>query len=57
MGGNADEGVFVKLSYSTDQKVGPGQIRIAFINDEFNPDRGIDSKVRIDKFVVDGETT
>ena len=56
LGGDADAGEFVKLTYQSETPIDSGQIRIAFTNDVFDPDNGIDRNVRIDKIVVNGET-
>ena len=56
LGGDAYAGQFVKLSYHSSGPVDSSQIRIAFTNDLFDPDAGIDRNVRIDKIVVNGET-
>ncbi len=56
VGGDAFAGDFVRFSYTTDQDVEPGQIRIAFTNDVYDEAAGIDRNVRIDRIVVDGET-
>ena len=56
LGGDAYAGHFVKLSYHSFEPVDSSQIRIAFTNDLFDPDAGIDRNVRIDKIVVNGET-
>ena len=55
IGGDANSGDFVKLSYLADSPVDSSQIRIAFVNDLFDSENGIDRNVRIDKIVVDGE--
>ena len=56
VGGDANSGDFVKLSYHTDSPVDASQIRVAFVNDLFDAENGIDRNVRIDKIVVDGKT-
>ena len=56
LGGDAYAGEFIKLSYLSDEPVDSSQIRIAFTNDAFDAENGIDRNVRIDKIVVDGET-
>ena len=56
LGGDAYAGEFIKLSYSSGEPVDSSQIRIAFTNDLFDAENGIDRNVRIDKIVVDGET-
>jgi hypothetical protein len=54
LGGNADSGQFVELTYSTAQIVEPSQIKIAFTNDAIV--NGADRNVRVDRIVVDGQT-
>ena len=56
IGGDAENGVFQKYSYNTTDSIDPSQIRIAFTNDNYDPENGIDRNVRIDKIVVNGET-
>ena len=56
VGGDAFGGSFVRLAYTTDQDVDPGQIRIAFTNDVYDEAAGIDRNVRIDRIVVDGKS-
>ena len=55
IGGDANSGSFVKLSYESESPVDASQIRIAFVNDLYDPANGIDRNVRIDKIVVDGQ--
>ena len=55
VGGNADAGEFVKLTYNSEQGIDPGQIRIAFVNDQYDPSAGLDRNVRIDRLAVDGK--
>ena len=55
VGGDAYAGQFVQLRYTTAQDVDPGQIKVEFTNDFFEP--GNDRNVRIDRIVVDGATT
>ncbi|MFN3194103.1 MAG: carbohydrate-binding domain-containing protein [Aureliella sp.] len=56
LGGDANAGEFVKLSYYSSTPVDSSEVRIVFTNDLFDPENGIDRNVRIDKIVVDGET-
>ena len=56
IGGDADAGEFVKLTYQSETPIDSGQIRIAFTNDLYDRVNGIDRNVRIDKIVVNGET-
>ena len=46
---------FVTLSYSTDEVIDPAGIQVAFTNDLFDPENGIDRNVRIDSVVVNLE--
>ena len=46
---------FVTLSYSTDEVIDPAGIEVAFTNDLFDPENGIDRNVRIDSVVVNLE--
>ena len=55
LGGDANSGSFVKLSYESSSPIDASQIRIAFVNDLYDPANGIDRNVRIDKIVVDGQ--
>ena len=56
VGGNANTGEFEKLSFSTDGHVDASRIKIAFVNDLYDPENGIDRNIRVDKIVVDGVT-
>lgn len=56
VGGNAITGQFEKLSFETDDHVDASRIKIAFVNDLYDPANGIDRNLRIDKIVVDGIT-
>ena len=56
IGGNADRGEFVRLSFSSDQPVDPGQVRVVFTNDLYQPEIGFDRNVRVDRIVVSGQT-
>jgi peroxidase len=56
VGGDANAGVFEKLSFATDTHVDASRIKIAFVNDLYLPEQGIDRNLRIDKIVVDGVT-
>ena len=56
VGGNADAAEFVQLTYNSEQDIDPGQLRIVFVNDQYDPSSGVDRNVRIDKIVVDGVT-
>lgn len=56
VGGNAEAGEFQMLSYSAEGQVDPGQIKIEFVNDLYEPENGIDRNLRIDRIEVDGKT-
>ena len=47
---------FVTLSYSTDEVIDPSAIEVAFTNDLFDPENGIDRNVRVDYVLVDLES-
>lgn len=54
LGGNAYAGNFVTLTHSTAGALTPGQVRLAFTNDLYDPVNGIDRNVRVDAIVIDG---
>ncbi len=54
VGGDANAGVFQKLSYLSDSQVDASRIKVEFINDLYQPEMGVDRNLRIDKLVVDG---
>ena len=54
VGGNAYAGQFLTYSFDTPQDVAPGQVRIRFANDVYDPANGIDSNLRVDAIVIDG---
>lgn len=56
IGGDAREGQFVQLRYTTVQNIDPGQIKVEFTNDFYDQASGIDRNVRMDRLVVDGTT-
>lgn len=55
VGGNADSGEFVKLSYQADQPISADRVSVAFVNDLYSPEQGIDRNVRIKGISIDGE--
>ena len=57
IGGDAYAGEFEKFTFQASENVDPSQIRVAFVNDLYDPAAGIDRNVRIDKIVVNGQTT
>lgn len=54
IGGNANTAQYQTLTHTTPGTVTPGQIRINFIDDRWDPGNNIDENVRIDAIVVDG---
>ncbi len=55
LGGNAYGGQFVTLSYTTPATVNADQVRLAFLNDLYDPASGIDRNVRVDAILIDGK--
>lgn len=56
IGGDAYAGQFVQLNYTSAQNFDAGQIKIEFVNDQFDAATNTDFNVRIDRIVVDGVT-
>ena len=56
LGGDAYGGQFVQLTFDSAESIEPGQIRVVFTNDLYDPENNVDNNVRIDKIIVDGET-
>lgn len=54
-GTDADARQFSRFTVNRDN-VNPGDIRVNFVNDLFDPANGIDRNVRLDRIVVDGVT-
>lgn len=54
-GTDADAGQFSRYTVNRDN-VNPGDIRINFINDVYDPANGVDRNLRLDRIVVDGVT-
>ena len=54
VGGDVSSRSFVKLTYTTDQTLTPGDIGVAFGNDFFDPVTGLDRNLLVDRIVVDG---
>jgi glucose/arabinose dehydrogenase len=54
LGSGADQGNFRSFQYETSETLTPDRIRVAFINDVFDPDNGIDANLRLDAMVLDG---
>ena len=44
------------ISYQHNESFSAGDVRIEFINDQWDPARGIDANLTVDKIVVDGQT-
>lgn len=55
LGGDADNGVFATLNYSTAADISADQVRVRFTNDLYEPQNGIDRNVRVDAIVIDGQ--
>ena len=53
VGGDANAGVFESFNYDADG-VDPSLVRIAFTNDLYQPDQGIDRNLRVDSITIDG---
>jgi hypothetical protein len=53
LGDGASQGNFISFEYSTDEDLTADQVRIAFANDLYEPENGIDRNVRIDRIVID----
>ena len=41
IGGNVDASQFIQFTYTTDQTIDPGQIRVGFTNNLYQPEAGI----------------
>ena len=54
VGGDASTRDFQKFTFHTDPAVTPGDIGIRFSNDKFDPARGIDRDLIVDRIVVNG---
>lgn len=54
LGTGADQGNFQSFQYETSETLTPDRIRVAFINDFYDPENGIDSNLRLDAMLVDG---
>jgi glucose/arabinose dehydrogenase len=55
LGGDAYGGQFVTLSYTTSASVTADQVRLAFLNDLYDPVNNFDRNVRVDAIVIDGQ--
>ena len=47
-------GQFDTLTFETPDTIAADQVRVAFVNDQYDPDAGIDSNVRLDAISIDG---
>lgn len=56
IGGNANTGVFATYTFAVASSVTADQVRIEFTNDVYDPVRGIDRNLRIDRIVLNGTT-
>ena len=56
VGGDASVGQFERLVFESDQNLSPGDIRIEFSNDVFDPSIGLDRNLFVDRIAVDGVT-
>ena len=56
VGGDFNNREFVTLSYNTDQDIDPSQIEVAFTNDLFDQESGLDRNVRIDRVMLRFDT-
>ena len=44
---------FVEYSYQSNTVISPQQVRIVFLNDEYDPQNGIDANLKVDWFEID----
>ena len=51
----ANEGAFQPFVYESADTVTPDQIRVEFLNDTYDPANNIDSNLRLDAVVIDGQ--
>ena len=56
VGGDFDNREFVTLSYNTDEVINAEGFEVAFTNDLFDPENGIDRNVLIDAVLIDFES-
>ena len=54
VGGDAYAGLFETFEFTTADTISADQVRLAFVNDQYNPSIGLDSNVRVDAIVIDG---
>ena len=52
VGGDFNNREFVTLSYNTDQDIDPSEIEVAFTNDLFDPQSGLDRNVLVDRVML-----
>lgn len=55
VGGDAEAGLFQTFNYAADG-VDPSLVRVAFTNDLYLPDQGLDRNLRVDSVIIDGTT-
>lgn len=51
----AENGDFETFVYNSENEISADQVKIEFINDEYDPAAGIDANVRLDAIEIDGE--
>lgn len=54
LGTGAAQGNFQRFVYETPETLAPNRIRVAFLNDSYDPANGIDANLRLDAMVLDG---
>lgn len=54
LGTGAAQGNFQRFVYETPETLSPDRIRVAFLNDSYDPANGIDASLRLDAMVLDG---
>ena len=55
IGGNANQGEFQTLSYTSNETITADRLKIEFVNDAYDPSSNYDRNVRVDKIIVDGK--
>lgn len=54
LGTGAYEGAFQTFNYETPDSINASQIRVAFLNDSYDPANGLDANIRLDAIIIDG---
>jgi len=54
LGAGAAQGNFQRFVYETPETLAPNRIRVAFLNDSYDPANGVDANLRLDAMVLDG---